>query len=393
MRREPPAVYWQGFADLAIGLMAVFVLILLLVLGQQRAAVVRAEEQRQQAVGARGHAQRPRETADKAKRESLEDWRTFGDTLKQLVDRGARLVADQRAARRVVRSILADPCPLTIDDQWRLVFRKEGDDNTGATLYEPGETRLSTRGAEALSMCRHSFVRLAYCLSPPSGRGCGDGGQRRTELCEQGREGTSDTKLTDKEMRAVRALRRDIEALVLEGSTDRVPYRRHTLARIETAAGGTIHHHEQLAASFSANAHLGAERARQALGHLIAQVESHHDGPCDALEVLLNLLRVETPSFGRFQVGPYDRRERRTDVLLCVPGSDECEAARSLRLRIRWREEGLRRPYQELIANLCDELTKPGSALREGMARAQRDPAQLARALGCSGGVDHTIEE
>ena len=179
----------------------------------------------------------------------------------------------------------------------------------------------------------------------------------------------------------IRQLRQGIEALVLEGNTDKQRY-----AREQIPAIGGVGNAREKPEGFVKNAYLGSERARQALGHLLHVVRDHDQGPDDALEVLMSRVRIESPSFGRYQVGPlaWRRTERGYEVGDALPGSGEktvpacmsdkddgrCELARNLSLRLRWKKRALRRPFTEIQGWIC-------GLLRLG----DQEPSALARGL------------
>jgi len=145
------------------------------------------------------------------------------------------------------------------------------------------------------------------------------------------------------------------------------------------------------AASFVENAELGAERARQALGYLVALIEQakpDFESKTAPLQSFLSRARVESPSFGRYQAGPDDRREPKCpDEGECpekCPDEGKCGAARNLSLNLRWRRESLRRPFEGVREKFCNEWRKPDSQLHKSL----EDKKHQERASKLCGALD-----
>ncbi len=355
--RQQPS-FWQSYADLAMGMMAVFalVLIMLLWLQSQEQAATEAELE---------DIQREREALE-------EERRQFADELLALIDATYGIVQTQDRAEEWIRALFEeDDCLLVLTEDGALELSGTSGTSTAA-LYGSGETRVSAEGAAALASCRTNFLRLAYCLSPDSDVDDGateEAQLARAALCHGDARGPEETLV-------VTQLRRGIEALVLEGNTDMQPVGSLRVPGIESTDAAQVELSE-LSENYLVNAYLGSERARQAMGHLVGLLDPHRTDDRDALPVLLSRLRVESPSFGRYQVGP---REWRT------PGCDEdpsCEGARNLALRIRWQKAELRRPFETIRASVCELLRNEDSAFARGLLSSGRDlDVQLAK-FGC----------
>ena len=209
---------------------------------------------------------------------------------------------------------------------------------SSAGLYELGKTELSDAARRQLESCASAFQRLAICMAPYD--------ESRAELCPNSG--------------SVRAFRDDLEALVLQGNTDRKPH------RDADKIGGLRGRHPLLPypESFVGNAQLGAERARQALGHLLFLIQDENTDPGldpnKPLQVFTSRARIESPSFGRYQAGA-NQDDR------CTLGDDECSAARNLSLILRWKQESLRKPFTDVQRAFCDEWNKEGSPLRRSV--------------------------
>jgi hypothetical protein len=329
---------WQSFADLAMGLMAVLSLTLVVQLWKQSDVLEDVTEERKKLEAER---------------------QTFAIDILQVLSRSDTIVRGQDEAEAWLRrSFEEDECLLRVSPGGNLQIVDASGQLKAAELYEPGETRLNAAGQAALLSCKANFLRLAYALAPSHPAST-------TDACAalQRPPGTEDKQ-------ALASLQRGMEALVLEGNTDR-----GSLAgKLDHRAIAPIieGRHKQLrlgagSVNFAENAMLGSERARQALGHLLNLVQDCNAGPNDALEVLMARVRVESPSFGRYLAGP--KPWRKGDC------SDDpvCAAARNLSLRIRWRKEELRRPHSELKASICALLANPDSAISKGLVDSGQD--------------------
>lgn len=325
MRDKHATDYWQSFADLAMGLMAVILLILVILL-----------------VKVRDDAQ---ETS--AQKQELEKF-----TLLLL-----QSIADARAVEQNQDRV---------GDWLSLVFEETGcrleyDANTGklrprdrsgaAELYEPGDTELSERAQKDLASCMRAFVTLMACLSPDE--------ETRASECDYS---------TPESAWALEAeaFRKGIEALVLQGNTDRAPT---WSAKAIKGLRRALHEPAQ---SYVYNSYLGSERARQALGHLLAIVGQQAE-PADErssfAELFMARARVESASFGRYQVGPVDWREHGCSL---DDSERDCPEARNLALQLRWRRTSLRQPFKKVVLEFCAQWMHSGSHIQQTIERAGR---------------------
>jgi len=345
---------WQSFADLAMGLMAVFALTLITLLWRQSTEL---EHVRDDA------------------RQLKEEQRAFAVALLSLLERTDRIVTGQEDAEAWLRrSFEEQDCLLRVTEDGQLRVVSSDGQPRSAELYDPGETRLNVNGQEALQSCRANFLRLAYALAPEVAPVIGPAAaQEEAEVCRVAREEVRASRevATD----TVAHLRTGLEALVLEGNTDRASLSGELdHRRIPPIVRGTVRNLEltQPPTDFVENALLGAERARQALGHLLDLVQACDHGERDALEVLMSRVRVESPAFGRYLAGPLQWRSKGCGE------DDACDAARNLSLRVRWRKEELRKPYFEFRGQFCALLGDPESSLVKGLLADGRDVRALA---------------
>lgn len=351
---------WQSFADLAVGLMAVFALALIVLLWRQGQELDDV-----------------REEAERLEREQ----RAFAVALLQILEKTRTIVGGQENAEAWLRQRFEESdCLLRVTEGGEL--RMLSDDGTGriAELYEPGETRLNEAGQAALRSCRENFLTLAYALAPEQADP-GSLAPSAPELvdCAAIRDAVR-RKAHKEDGAAIEHLRKGLEALVLEGNTDRdAPGGKLDRKPIRPIIQGKRSRLllARSSRSFVENSLLGAERARQALGHLLQLVEACDVDESDALEVMMSRVRVESPSFGRYLAGPADWRQPGCD------GDENCDAARNLSLRVRWRKEELRKPYYEFRSSFCEMLARQDSALVKGLVADGRDPSALA-ALHCA---------
>ncbi len=351
--------FWQSFADLAMGLMAMLALILLVMLEVQNNS--------NEALAAAQIKTVDELAKVRLERQSLEDERKrFALELLELFEFTYGMVEQQDGAETWITDVFReDDCRLMMSPGGALEMLGADGAPSPAGLYDSGATQLSQEGQAALESCRSNFTRLAYCLAPES-----IASPERRELCLTGRTGKrTDEKLAER-------LRVGVEAIVLEGTTDRYPLPFGMTPGIRGTRGGVAL--DTASQSFAANAYLGAERARQALGHLLGLVQAQAADDYDALPVLMSRVRIETSSFGRFQVGPPEWREPG-----CGP-SDVCDAARSLGLRIRWKKAELRRPLEHIRTKVCALLADRQSAFARGLQAQGRDLDTARQDFGCA---------
>jgi hypothetical protein len=159
-------------------------------------------------------------------------------------------------------------------------------------------------------------------------------------------------------LRAFDQLRGQLEAMVLEGNTDmgRFP----GAPPITAVSPRSLKDADERWAyrAFVSNTHLGAERARQALGHLAVVVsEAARDLELqrfgvEPLDALFGKITVESSAYGHYLAGPREHRR---------PGCESarlgiCAEARNLSLRLRWSEASLRQPFDAIVAYYCEQL-------------------------------------
>ncbi len=332
---------WQSFADLAMGMMAVLLLVVIVLVGRQAKNL-------------------------KAKEVEAEALTSFFLELASALEEASLLQQRQDGVSLWVQHLFDETlCNLSFDPRsGKLTFDTGGDQGDSAELYQPGGTRLSATADAALESCRAAFQQLSACLSP-------DDKVRQARCRDAG-----DEKWGPK----VDAFRLGIEALVLQGNTDRLGYR-------PPASVSGDHRMSKTARTFVANAYLGAERARQALGRLLQLVAAHEDATDTEAEdapasVMLARLRVESPSFGRYQVGPSDWRAPEAEA--CHDGEPACAPARNLSLHLRFRQDSLRAPFQKVTRAFCKEWTNKTSQIRDNIESARPDEAARISVL-CDG--------
>lgn len=366
-RRPTSEHHWQGFSDLAMGLMAVFVLIMVVLLWHQGKLNAQVEAEKAEKERILEEVVREKATLERL-RMSLERERSdFAAELMALFEETYELVLAQDNAEDWLSSVFEQgSCRLRMSERGELVIVDERGHASAANLYEPAQFALSADGRVALDTCRANFLQLAYCLAPTEGAPP-EAIARRAQYCLES---------VDDDAQTLPVLRSGVEALVLEGSTDRIPIGGGTPS-IRTQ-GAPVSFASDVGASFVENAYLGAERARQALGNLVSLVETANADEWDALEVLLSRVRVESPSFGRYQAGPMMWREPG-----CDPARPGCDAARSLSLRVRWQKRALRRPFELVRERICTMLAKRDSALAIGLSSRGRDIDDERGLFGC----------
>ena len=380
--RNQDGSIWRSFADLAMGLMAVLALILLLLLIQGR---------------------KQTQSAEQARTELQQVATGFTQELEDILRASQRTMDLQDGVFRAIRRIMErEGCPISLADDGSMTLQQLEQSD----LYELGQTTVTDAGKQALSRCGAAFRTVAYCLAPleldeadgaPKAlRRCGtttaDALKRRRARCEKHLR--ADLKRGQTRIELPPTLASDIEAIVLEGNTDKVRFR--DAPRIVGAEGWSRRAHPE-AHSFVANAALGSERARQALGVLVAAVANdpmaaQETDLCGAVPVLLARVRVESPSYGRYQAGPLDDAWRMTTPegsFACLTAQGDhragaCAAARNLKLRIRWRERALRRPFTQLRVRICTLIADPKRNFHRLIRMSGGDPAVLADKYDCA---------
>lgn len=365
-RRHTHGGYWQSYADLAMGLMSVLVFVLMLLLARQsktnRAlAEATAETGRQLAEQQRLVKEIARE------REALRSERSeFAVELMQLIESTWSLVERQDDAETWLRELFGNAgCRLVLTEVGGLeIADASGQISTAANLYASGDIRLSPEGQAALASCRANFTRLSACLSPPR-----EGGPDSRCVDEAGHEPD------ERERHILAELRTGLDGLVVEGSTDRFPFGNSTpvpeAGRMPAGAAALIQ-------NYAGNSFLGAERARQAVVFLASLVAGAGTDEYEPLAVFLSRIRVESSSFGRFQIGPTEWREGD-----CDPESTACDAARKLAFRVSWKKSELRKPYEEIRRAICGRLGKQNDPFARGLIEAGQDLAGARRRYGC----------
>lgn len=332
MRRPRENSFWQSYSDLAMGLVGVLALILVLLLLREKQESKRLSEERKQ----------------------------FAADLLELMERGQWIIRRQDDVENWMESVFEQgDCALRLRDG-RL--GPAGSNEQAAELYESGKVDLSIAAEAALRSCAQNFFHLATCLSPVP-----EAQERCRELeaelaVEQGR--------TLEDEWDLETFRGGIEALVLQGNTDRIAFRGSPAVRYRSEGSELT---EPLTSSFVSNAFLGAERARQALAHLLDLLEDHGTEPEDPAQVLMSRLRIESPSFGRYQAGPRMTLEASDGARGWVEGKcleEDCPEARNLSLLLRWRKRVLRQPFEEFRSGLCDRLRDESSSFSKGLADA-----------------------
>ena len=326
MRKQEKFSLWQSFSDLAMGLMAIFALILMILINQVSNDKKELEEQREEFV-----------------RDLLTTWK---DSF--------AIYESQEGVHRFINAILSQKgCKLQLKEDGTLML--DADSEAPADLYKPDRFHLNREGERAIRGCASNFELMAKCLAPDD--------VQRTE-CEDATGSIKNNKAVATQFRE------GIEALVLQGNTDAQGTRQRTEA---IKRGGYQLYFGKRASSFVGNAYLGSERARQALGHLLFELEKSSSSKSDSqqtpIEILMSRIRIESPSYGRFQAGPNDYlnlkgertpwREASNINEVLTPycsGIGACPEARRLVLALRWRPNRLRKPFNELNDNLCKLL-------------------------------------
>lgn len=325
---------WQSFADLAMGLVGVLLLIVVVLVSHE-------QEQRR---------------AQEADALALQE---FAQELLLVIEEAQGVESRQEEAVAWLTRVFEETrCPLQLNARTG-ALEPAGDE--GSSLYDTGATRVSSAASAALEQCREAFHQLAACISPET--------SPLRAQCAHPPEAD---------------LAQEIDALVLSGSTDRLPYR--DAPRIQGPGTWDLH---SLTEAFADNSYLGSERARQALGHLLWRAQDA-EGVVDeddysAIQVLMAKVRVESSSFAQYQVGPPEwRDEAGRDC-----GEDACEPARSLSLRLRWKEQSLRRPFSNVVARFCREWSS--GTLRDVIGRS--GAAHAARAARVCAQHDARVAE
>lgn len=368
VRARAPFSPWQSFADLALGLMAVFALVLIMLLwtqGEKNDSLAAEKEalveHARQLERDKAQLEQVALELDLSKRDLEHQRSAFALELLELFAHTRAVVDAQDGAEAWIRDLFRDGrCPLVMAEDGTL---RRADRASAAELYRPGEARMNADGEQALRQCQETFVRLASCLSPDAADAQGGPKTAAAKARARACHGVPDPAQADPKTRAqLDHLRKGLEALVLQGNTDRTSVISASMGVEPIRGQGERLKLNPLTESFVQNAHLGAERARQALGHLLYGLQAHDADAHDALQVMMARVRVESPSFGRYQAGPDAWREGR-----CADGSDSCAEARNLSLSIRWKKQELRAPYEAILSQVCDMLAAPDSALGQGV--------------------------
>lgn len=365
---------WQSFADLALGLMAVFALVLVMMLwtqGQQN-DVLAAETSTLQArtrelESEKSKLEQAALTLELSKRELERQRSAFALELLEIFVHTRAVVDAQDGAEAWIRDLFNDgQCPLVMAEDGSLRRADHANKNTAAAdLYRPGEARMNAEGERALRQCHDTFLRLAYCLSPDAE----SLGSARAKVCY----GVPDISGVNDTTRAqLQQLRQGLESLVLQGNTDKTSIAGISVEPIRSQ--GDRLKMDPLTDSFVQNAYLGSERARQALGHLLHGLQTSNADDNDALQVMMARVRIESTSFGRYQVGPEPWRAGD-----CAKHSDDCAEARNLSLSVRWKKQELRAPYEEILEKVCAMMNQPDSALSQGVIASLSRPELLSQ--------------
>jgi hypothetical protein len=372
---------WQSFSDLAMGLMAVFILVLLGLLHSQ-AEATNVEAERAEML-ARRQAQ-----LLEAQRQLIEARRQVAELAISLASASAETLRSRDNASDALRQIFesSSDCKLRLDSDGELVFVEDAG-REGVGLYGEGETAVGPEARQRLQQCASRFRELACMLMVPLTPT--DGGDAECtdalRICERHGESliARATRLGN-----IAVIRTQLEAIVLEGNTDRKPLTRTPPPRIVGGSRGAASDVE----SFVENAYLGSERARQALGHILAAVGEPGGAPsegslpqhCALDDLLMSRIRVESPSYGRTLAGPRALRLEQLPDGECNDPNAECAPARSLKVRFRLKEEALRRPMVEFQEKVCAQLDE-GMILFEVLAESGTRMRDLRAKLGCLG--------
>jgi hypothetical protein len=358
--------FWQSYSDLAMGVMAVFALIMILLLVQEKDESEKLRLKQEELLRLKARLEKDR--------------REFAQQLAALLERAETTRIRQDRVIEWVRGVFASKdCRLALGSGNRLISKSsaqgerkttgQGRRYSAAQLYQPGAVKLTAKSVSALRSCKEEFERMAVCLSPG----------RKDECLQTERSQPQAKKLGDLKG-VLDQFRGGLEALVLQGNTDARPYlHKGKTPKLYTSytKGGKKHKvrlylKRKRARSFVKNAFLGSERARQALAHLLDLVSQDETRGAAAgkrrlsapLEMFMSHLRIESPSFGLYQAGPLSKR---------LPGcgkagnNGKCPAARNLALILRWKKKALRAPYEAFRAKLCDTLADPDSTFSQGL--------------------------
>ncbi|MCA8979694.1 MAG: hypothetical protein KDC14_06690 [Planctomycetes bacterium] len=292
MRRAPPRGLWQSFADLAMGVMAVVILVLLVVLRRQ---------------------------ADESEE--------FTRAILEALEGGQAVIRSQDSVNSTLEALFrVGECQLRYDaSTGRLTLGDPTD--TPTELYATGGVTLHPAAQSGLKSCGDALLTLSICLDA----------NRATECEGRLRDSLGADYFTHAAMPAWGT----VDTLAIQGHTDAQPYDK---ANPIGGLGSRLERHQ---ASFVANADLGSERARQAMAHLIASVRGAEAGSDGVTNALLAHLSIESSAFGRFQADLSAPAEG------CVPDREECASARRLALQIRWTPDSLQEPLEKVRAAFC----------------------------------------
>ena len=328
-RRRREVSFWQSYADLAMGVMAVLALILILLLIQQKDQNANLEKER----------------------------KDFAEELMKILEKSQSIIERQDDVQHFVQDLFTqEDCQLVLTNDGKL--QRKGSDSA-AQLYAPGEVALSEEAQKALESCAANFERLANCLvlDKDSRGSCPD---------------PKSWKPKSSPAAVKHQLQEGIEALVLQGNTDNTAYLSNDAPRIVGISASKLRKNPKLK-NFVRNAFLGSERARQSMAHLLHLVSNAGEERRDPLEILMSRVRIESPSFGLYQAGP---GERKGDC----PDEGDCDEARNLSLLLRWKKSALRQPYLKMKEQLCKFLQDKNSAFYRGLLSTGKRPADIYRA-------------
>lgn len=321
--------YWQSFADLGMGLVGLLVLVLVLLL----------------------IAQSKKAELDRFRAAELD---AFNLELLEALRNANEIQDRQEGVKHWLSFVFKETsCDLVLDaSTGKLESKKKG---KVSDLYAPGSTALSSTARKDLQSCRDAFRRLAACMNPDS--------SKKNALCPDAQN--------PRWVEEVKAFRAGVDSLILQGNTDRSRYKK--AASIQ----GLPSPLNETPLAFVENAYLGGERARQAMGHLLHIVDASESGDAvDAMDqrdigVLMSRLRLESASFGRYQIGPENWRA--SDAVFCSDDSESCEAARNLALKLRWSRKSLRRPFSQVVKTYCEEWSRRSSPIRHSIHQNGRE--------------------
>jgi hypothetical protein len=397
-RDETP---WRSFADLAMGLMAVLAL-------WAAAQTQAASAERDNASAERDNARREETRAKQQRAQAELQARAVLNGLSDLFRDARAKQARQQAALGLIAGAFRDGrCRLELDERTgELCVRQDGEARVACGdgwLFDTGEAAVRPAVEAEFHRCGSAFRFIAARLAPA--RPCGapatapaPGPTVKPAAAGPALAGRTSAVGAPSDATATWAdVACDIEAVVLEGHTDRAWGR-----------AGQAGPRRSDGERYLKNAELGARRAHSVLQLITgaveqaAPVDGEGAGAAAPPEVLRARLRVGSASYGAFAAGPVDvvgfrgvsgagERARCRGI-----EAERCEAARTFRLRVQWRDEALRRPLGALLNGICGQLDRRGAtddatplrllidALRRSPPDGRGDPeAELRRAAGC----------